>query len=202
MMNAIAIVCDMFPLRMPTAWCAGVAKKLCDVPLYQVDAHNVVPVWEASDKQEVGARTIRSKIHNKLPEFLTEFPTLPKQDTSLLSKLGGMPEAVNWTNVMKAVQIDRSVKEVTWIKPGAAAAASALAKFTKEQMLAKFIHRNDPLTCSQSGLGAWYHFGQLAPQRAALAVKKAGNGCQQGVSGRGGCATRVVRQFLFLQSQL
>jgi len=175
-MNAVAIVCDMFPLRMPKAWCAEVAKKLRDVPLYQVDAHNIVPVWEASDKQEVGARTIRSKIHQKLPEFFTEFPTLPKQDTSLLRKLGGMPKEVNWTNVMKAVKIDRSVKQVTWIKPGAAAAAAALTKFTKEQVLAKFIHRNDPLTCSQSGLGAWYHFGQLAPQRAALAVKEAGKG--------------------------
>lgn len=174
-MNAVAVVCDMFPLRMPTAWCAGVAKKLSKVPLYQVDAHNIVPVWEASDKQEVGARTIRSKIHQKLPEFFTEFPALPKQDTKLLNKLGGMPKSVDWTKVLKAVKIDRSVKEITWIKPGAAAAKSALAKFAKDR-LAKFIHRNDPLTCSQSGLGAWYHFGQLAPQRAALAVKEAGKG--------------------------
>merc|ERR1719409_2416088 len=72
--------------------------------------------------------------------------------------------------------MDRSVKEVTWIKPGAAAAACALARFTREEALAKFIHRNDPLVCSQSGLGAWYHFGQIAPQRAALAVRKAGKG--------------------------
>merc|ERR1712232_798158 len=104
------------------------------------------------DKQEVGARTIRSKIHKKLPEFFTEYPALPKQDTTLLKKLGGMPNLVNWTKVMKAVKMDRSVKEVTWIKPGAAAAACALAKFTREQVLAMFIPRNDPLTCSQSGL--------------------------------------------------
>jgi deoxyribodipyrimidine photo-lyase len=51
-----------------------------------------------------------------------------------------------------------------------------LAKFSKESVLKMFLHRNDPLTCSQSGLGAWYHFGQLAPQRAALAVRKAGTG--------------------------
>ena len=24
-----------------------------EVPLFQVDAHNIVPVWEASDKKEV-----------------------------------------------------------------------------------------------------------------------------------------------------
>ena len=31
-----------------------------NVSLHQVDAHNIVPIWEASDKQEYGARTIRS----------------------------------------------------------------------------------------------------------------------------------------------
>ncbi len=32
-----------------------------------MDAHNVVPVWAASDKLEVAARTIRKKIQTKLP---------------------------------------------------------------------------------------------------------------------------------------
>ena len=45
------------------------AKKI-DIPFHEVDAHNVVPCWLASDKREYGARTIRSKIHKKLPEFL------------------------------------------------------------------------------------------------------------------------------------
>lgn len=42
----------------------------------QVDAHNIVPCWVASPKQEYSARTIRGKIHAKLPEFLTEFPPI------------------------------------------------------------------------------------------------------------------------------
>ena len=41
------------------------------IPMHQVDAHNVVPVWVASDKKETAARTIRKKIHTKLPTFLT-----------------------------------------------------------------------------------------------------------------------------------
>jgi deoxyribodipyrimidine photo-lyase len=43
---------------------------------FQVDAHNLVPCWVASDKLEYGARTIRNKITSKLPEFLTPFPPL------------------------------------------------------------------------------------------------------------------------------
>lgn len=36
----------------------------------EVDAHNVVPVWLASEKREHAARTLRPKIHRLLPEFL------------------------------------------------------------------------------------------------------------------------------------
>ena len=46
--------------------------------MLQIDAHNIVPVWIASDKQEVGARTIRKKIHDKLDEYLTDFPPVIK----------------------------------------------------------------------------------------------------------------------------
>ena len=41
---------------------------------FQVDAHNVVPCWEASPKLEYGARTIRNKINSQLTTYLTEFP--------------------------------------------------------------------------------------------------------------------------------
>lgn len=39
-----------------------------------MDAHNIVPCWQASDKLEFGAYTIRPKITKILPEYLTEFP--------------------------------------------------------------------------------------------------------------------------------
>ncbi len=43
------------------------------IPMHEVDTHNVVPVWEASDKKETAARTIRKKIHTKLPIYLEVF---------------------------------------------------------------------------------------------------------------------------------
>lgn len=46
--------------------------------VFQVDAHNLVPCWEASPKLEYGARTIRNKIHNQLSQYLTEFPPVSK----------------------------------------------------------------------------------------------------------------------------
>ena len=64
--GAIAVVTDHLPLRLLRSANAAVAAALDalpgPVPLIQVDAANVVPVWEASGKQEVGARTLRPKI--------------------------------------------------------------------------------------------------------------------------------------------
>jgi len=176
--TAAAVVCDMSPLRVSMAWCFDVAKKLdgFGIPLIQVDAHNVVPVWVASDHQEVGARTLRKPIQSRLPEYLTEFPPLKAQDAATLRKAGGLPAKVAWAAVDKKLKINRAVKEVTWLQPGAAAAARQLAAFCKPDALAGYVHRNDPLRCSSSGLSPWTHFGQLAPQRAALAVQAAGKG--------------------------
>lgn len=46
------------------------------IAVHEVDAHNVVPMWVASVKLEYSAKTIRSKIHKLLPEYLIDFPTL------------------------------------------------------------------------------------------------------------------------------
>ena len=58
----------------------------------QVDAHNVVPVWVASPKQEVGARTLRKKINDLKPTYLKEFPP-PQSNPSGCVKL---PAPVDW----------------------------------------------------------------------------------------------------------
>lgn len=53
-------------------------KKMLKSYFRQIDGHNIVPCWHASDKREYAARTIRPKINNKLSEFLTEFPPVIK----------------------------------------------------------------------------------------------------------------------------
>jgi hypothetical protein len=52
--SASLLITDYSPLRLGKAWRAGVAAGLpAGVPMHEVDAHNVVPVWVASDKREV-----------------------------------------------------------------------------------------------------------------------------------------------------
>ena len=64
-----ALVADFMPLNIHKKWTASIAKKIT-IPFFQVDAHNIVPCWIASPKQEFGAYTIRPKIHRLLPSFL------------------------------------------------------------------------------------------------------------------------------------
>jgi deoxyribodipyrimidine photo-lyase len=77
--TAGAVVTDFDPLKIKRKWKEDASKKL-NCAFFEVDAHNIVPCWNASPKQEFGAYTIRPKIHKLLPEFLTEFPKIKKQD--------------------------------------------------------------------------------------------------------------------------
>lgn len=63
--DAGALVCDYSPLRLNREWKTQVGEKIerlqrqPAIPIVEVDAHNVVPVWVASNKLEYAARTIR-----------------------------------------------------------------------------------------------------------------------------------------------
>lgn len=103
------VVCDFSPLRVPQQWVADVRAKLpVDIAFCQVDAHNIVPVWVASEKQEYAARTIRNKINGKLGEYLTEFPAVIKHPY----KVSKPAAKVNWDAAEDSLQVNMDVKEV------------------------------------------------------------------------------------------
>lgn len=70
----------------------------------KVDAHNVVPVWTASDHLETMARTIRPKIHAR-PDLFTAFPVLSANPEG--TKL---PSATDWIEAEESLDLDESVK--------------------------------------------------------------------------------------------
>nr|QDO16452.1 CPD photolyase [Crypthecodinium cohnii]USW07795.1 CPD photolyase [Crypthecodinium cohnii] len=171
--EASAVVCDMAPLRVPMQWTNDVGNALADlnIPLVQVDAHNVVPVWAASDKQEYAARTIRRKIMDSLPTYLKDFPPLEKHpDPPAKDK---WPKPVDWDLAEKTLEVDRTVLPVKQFLPGMFEGKKVLEAFCGSK-LSKFADkRNDPNSDISSNLSPYLHFGQLAPQRAALAARKA-----------------------------
>ncbi|XP_046571771.1 LOW QUALITY PROTEIN: deoxyribodipyrimidine photo-lyase-like [Haliotis rubra] len=167
--NIGGVVTDFSPLRTPMTWVTDVKERLPkDIPMCQIDAHNVVPCWEASPKLEYGARTIRKKNHDKLPEFLTAFPPVCKHPHDAKVK----SELVNWEAAYASLEVDRSVKEVDWATPGTKGGLKMLESFCKERLKYFNADRNNPNKNALSNLSPWIHFGQISVQRCILTVKQ------------------------------
>lgn len=159
------VVTDFNPLRFTDMWRKVVAEKL-PVLLTEVDAHNIVPAWIASPKLEYAAYTLRPKIHRWLPEFLTEFPKLPRVNEGVVC-----PSPIDWVQLAATVGTNPSVKKVDWIEPGAHAALKNLSLFCTERLPDYETKRNDPTLNYTSHLSPYFHFGQLSAQRVALVVR-------------------------------
>jgi len=165
--DAGCVVTDFDPLRVKREW-KGRAVNSVSCPFYEVDAHNIVPCWVASEKQEYAARTIRPKIQKLLPEFLTSFPGLKKHPVPWPSK----SSSPDWDKAEASLDMDDSVPEVSWIKPGQTAARRAAGRFCEQGLWDYDDARNDPTVEGQSDLSPYLHFGQLSAQRVALLAKK------------------------------
>lgn len=153
-----AVVCDFSPLRVPLQWADDVQQKLPkSVPLVQVDAHNIIPIWETSDKQEYAARTIRSKINKKLDSFLTDFPPVIKHPYDSEVK----ETKVNWKMAFESLEVDMTVDEVDWAKPGYTNGVLELEQFCNHRLKIFNDKRNDPIVNASSNLSPWFHFGKL-----------------------------------------
>eukprot|EP01134_Creolimax_fragrantissima_P000230 CFRG0230T1 len=175
--EAGCVVTDFTPIREKRQWRENVANALT-IPLMEVDAHNVVPCWVASDKLEVGARTLRPKLYRKLAEFGTEFPEMKIHSLNERNRDTGHQTDeddgtnTNWADVRATVDVLRNVDEVKWCMPGEAAAMTALESFVLGDRLKIFSDkRNDPTVMAQSNLSPYFNFGHLSAQRAFLAVQ-------------------------------
>jgi len=165
--NIISIVTDFDPLKIKTSWRQKLAK-LINIPFYEVDAHNVVPCFYVSKKQEFGAYTLRPKIHKVLEEFLDEYPSIQKMKKN--ESLSFDP--VDWESILDSLNVDRTVKEINWLKPGEKYAQHQLNEFLNNNFENYAEQRNDPSQNSLSNLSPYIHFGQVSSQQVALQLKK------------------------------
>jgi deoxyribodipyrimidine photo-lyase len=166
--RAGVLVTDFDPLGIKRQWKDAVIKRI-DIACYEVDAHNIVPCWQASPKQEFAARTLRVKYGRILDNYLDAFPPLNRRPFQ--SQDGSTK--IDWTVAWNFIQAGPTRLSGKELKSGEAAAHDALRCFLKEKLPSYDHDRNDPLRGGQSGLSAYLHFGQLSAQQVALAVRKA-----------------------------
>lgn len=175
--KALALVCDFSPLRVPLGWSCEIAYALdgdkSEIPVIQVDAHNIVPVWVASNKLEYGARTLRSKLDKLLPRYLKDdmVSIAHNSDYSRKGDILASCDPVDWDKAMTTVEVDRTVKDVKWLKPGTAGGWSTLNDFCEKRLKVYADKRNDPNIHAASEMSPYFHFGQFSVQRAILHVK-------------------------------
>jgi len=165
--DAAAVVCDFDPLRIKQAWQRTVARA-APGPVYEVDAHNVVPCREASDKQEYAAYTIRPKIHRLLDTFLVPYPK-PNFDAKPAFRIRN----TDWSGVEDRLRVDHTVGPVDDPRAGTQAGMQRLAAFLEGGLQRYDSRSNDPTADAQSGLSPYLHFGQLSAQTVALQVRAA-----------------------------
>jgi deoxyribodipyrimidine photo-lyase len=165
--KASVVITDFDPLRIKRGWKEKVKDRL-NIPIYEVDTHNIVPCYKASSKQEWAAYTFRPKMKRLLPQFLEEFPLLKKHPFSW----SGNTSSIRWDQILASLSVVHSVSEVRWIKPGEKAAQKLLKEFLNKKLSKYDRLRNDPSKDGQSHLSPYLHFGQISAQRIALEVEK------------------------------
>ena len=161
------IVSDFDPLRIKRSWIEAI-NQIEGIAHYEVDAHNIVPCHWVSQKVEFGAYTIRPKIKRALEEFLTEFPSLKRQEG--VTPLGMHP--TDWQQVETNIHADSSVKPIGWLAPGEDSAIRSLNQFIEQKLDGYSQWRNNPTLDGQSNLSPFLHFGQLSAQRIAIEVSR------------------------------
>lgn len=164
-----AVYFDFNPLRGPKK----LQKNLSELgmcPMYVVDTHNVVPVWVTSDKREVGAYTIRPKIHKLLEAYLVEPEQVVQHPHSWPGKVQSLVELEDETQQILS-RIPKSGISHDF-SPGELAASQLLDTFMAKRLSTYAVDRNDPSKGSQSDLSPYLHFGHISSLRVALELRQ------------------------------
>jgi deoxyribodipyrimidine photo-lyase len=159
-----AVYVDYSPLRHARKSVEKIVG-LLGCPVYEVDTHNIVPVWITSDKQEYAARTIRPKIHRHLSSFLVEPGGIKQQAKPAIE----LPDSVQLREAIE--QLDYKPSGINHgFESGERAAQKMLADFVTRRLKGYAERRNDPSVEGLSNLSPYIHFGQLSSLQAVLHV--------------------------------
>jgi deoxyribodipyrimidine photo-lyase len=177
--DAAACVTDDYP----TFILPGITNKTLkltkdsEVPMLAVDGMGVTPMAEI-DGLEVAARTIRPKIHARMPSYLFPIEDVePRKDsTSFGAPVAGIEAELRGASdekldkLVASCDIDHEVLPSLRYRGGRRAALAQLERFMEDDLPEYAKRRNDPGNGCESGLSSYLHFGCVAPQEVAVRV--------------------------------
>ena len=161
--NTGYLITDFSPLRVYKNRVAKLVSEI-NIPFEIVDAHNIVPTWTVSEKQEFAAHTLRRKIHLLLDEFMHPIPKIIPHP--FLDKKNEY-EQFKPNVILKNLRIDNSVQEISWLKPGEQNGIKVLQTFIRDRFDISGELRNNPTKNNLSNLSPYIHFGQISAQHIA-----------------------------------
>jgi len=171
--NAAVLVCDRGYLRVQRKWRQSVARKV-GCPCIQVESDAVVPVEQASGKEEYSAATLRSKIYRKLPDYLQPLEERATAVSSLGLEFDSL-DVKDIDNVLSHLKVDRSVGVVDTFTGGQSQAEALLDGFLADKLDRYSELRNDPNADSLSNMSPYLHFGQISPLYITLKSAETGS---------------------------
>jgi deoxyribodipyrimidine photo-lyase len=170
--RAALIVCDRGYLRHQKTWRERVAAEASRA-VVQVESDVVVPVEVASSKLEVGARTLRAKLHRVWDEYLVPVGEIPVQVDARVLDVASDVDPTDPNATLRALDIDRTVGPVQRFQGGAVAARRRLKEFITRGLAGYATGRSEPGDWRCSMLSPYLHFGQISPLEIALAARRA-----------------------------
>ena len=169
--KASLVVVDDGHLRIQRQWRTAVAEAV-DCLLEEVETNLIVPVEEASEKENFSAGVFRPRISGKLDKYLVALKRRRPGKDSLAQSFDSL-DIRNPDRVIQELRIDPYVGAVAGIRGGSREAERRLKKFVADRLDDYPERRNDPNADGQSGLSPYLHFGQISPLRIALRAREA-----------------------------
>ena len=171
--QAALLVMDRGYLRHQVEWRRKVADDAsCEV--VQIEADVIVPVEIASNKAEIGARTLRPKIWRHAPQFLTPLRETPVKN-HFLDHVPRSLDVSDPNQLCARLKLNRSVGRVDHLfHGGATEAVKAFRVFLSKRAASYAEHRNHPETNDVSHMSKYLHFGQVSPVWLAIESERMG----------------------------
>jgi deoxyribodipyrimidine photo-lyase len=174
--QAVLTIVDGGQLRIQRQWRAQTAEKL-DCAFLEVETNLIVPVEEASEKEEFSAGTFRPRITSKLNYYLIKLPSKKPKISSRRYSSESF-DISNTDKALKKLKIDRSVGKVNTFHGGTDQAEKHLNAFLKNKLDKYSKFGNDPVKDCRSNMSPYLHFGQISPLYIALKVLETGSPCK------------------------